>query len=504
MTTTRSRKLEFEHNRSDPMGWRAAAAQMVPEELPDRVKRAQQNIRIHFSRAIGRILMLLTVDALAFFAMRGVTRVIATVTTEPVARWRSVTEIAAVDTTQIWVALLVGLVVLGTYGPGDRRRNAYRLLLGCALGLALPLWNGFWRSPALVAQEYFAVVLFTWFMVWIGRMLLDRFIQRVIPHPRATRRTVLVGEGQDCAHLLSQPSLLPPRQFRVVAAIDIGRTEAAHDHFDALFWEHKADTVLICGVPSDAVLRQVIRAAARAECQILWVSPTFEDMGALPSVAIRQGKPFIELRAPILRARQLMVKRTLDVIVASLLLLLLSPLLALVAVLVMLDSPGPVLFRQLRPGLAGKPFGVLKFRTMRRDADQVLEAHPELYQKFLDNGCKLATNEDPRISRIGRLLRSTSLDELPQLFNVLRGEMSLVGPRPVVGPELAEYGELASILLSVRPGITGRWQVSGRSSLPLRERVRIDMDYISTWSVQHDLAIMLRTIPAVMKRRGAY
>jgi len=172
--------------------------------------------------------------------------------------------------------------------------------------------------------------------------------------------------------------------------------------------------------------------------------------------------------------------------------------------IVRLESRGPVFFRQLRPGLGGKPLAVMKFRTMRADADQVLHANPELYQKFLDNGCKLPTNEDPRISRLGRFLRATSLDELPQLFNVLSGEMSMVGPRPVVGPELAEYGELASLLLSVRPGITGRWQISGRSSLPLRDRVRIDMEYVSTWSIQKDLGIMLLTVPAVLKRRGAY
>jgi len=141
---------------------------------------------------------------------------------------------------------------------------------------------------------------------------------------------------------------------------------------------------------------------------------------------------------------------------------------------------------------------------MRTDAEEVLKSDPVLYKKFLENDCKLPPNEDPRIFPVGGILRGTSLDELPQLINVLIGDMSLVGPRPVVGPELENYGTASSILLAARPGMTGYWQVNGRSSVAYPERAEMDLHYIKRWSLLLDLKILLRTIPAVVSQRGAY
>jgi lipopolysaccharide/colanic/teichoic acid biosynthesis glycosyltransferase len=172
-----------------------------------------------------------------------------------------------------------------------------------------------------------------------------------------------------------------------------------------------------------------------------------------------------------------------------------------VALAIKLDSPGPIFYRQQRVGKHGRRFWMLKFRSMRQDADRLLDtlrAHNEA------SGPLFKMRRDPRITRVGRLLRRWSLDELPQLFNVLRGDMSLVGPRPPIPAEVEEYEDWQHGRLRAVPGITGLWQVSGRSEVPFHDMVRLDLHYIRNWSLGLDLVILLRTIPAVLTSRGAY
>jgi len=199
------------------------------------------------------------------------------------------------------------------------------------------------------------------------------------------------------------------------------------------------------------------------------------------------------------------LKRALDVVAALMALLILSPVLPLVAFMLRLDG-GPALYGHTRIGRNGRPFKCLKFRTMVVDADKMLanylETHPRAAMEWAR---QQKLRDDPRVTRIGAILRKTSIDELPQLINVLRGEMSLVGPRPVVHHELEEhYGPVGSVAYSaMRPGITGLWQVSGRSDTTYRERVMLDITYRSSWSFLLDVKILLRTIPVVLGRRGA-
>lgn len=197
------------------------------------------------------------------------------------------------------------------------------------------------------------------------------------------------------------------------------------------------------------------------------------------------------------------IKRVLDVAVSSLALLLLSPLLLAIAGAIRASDGGPALFRQTRLGQGGNPFPLYKFRSMRADAEQILRADGELYRRYVANDFKLAEAEDPRVSRLGRFLRRSSLDELPQFWNVLRGDMTLVGPRPIVPAELEKYEPYADLFLSVRPGLTGRWQVLGRSGIRYPERAFLDFDYIGGARLRDDLSILLRTVPAVVRRRGA-
>jgi exopolysaccharide production protein ExoY len=196
------------------------------------------------------------------------------------------------------------------------------------------------------------------------------------------------------------------------------------------------------------------------------------------------------------------LRRAADVVGAGVLLAVLLPLLALVGGLVWCTTGAPVIYAHERVGRFGKRFTVYKFRSMVSDADRILRRSPAIYRRYVAANYKLPEAEDPRITRLGRFLRRTSIDELPQLWNVFRGDMSLVGPRPVVPEELAEYREYDRLLLRVRPGLTGAWQVGGRSLISYPERARIDLQYVATRSVPDDVRILVRTVPAVLRRRG--
>jgi exopolysaccharide biosynthesis polyprenyl glycosylphosphotransferase len=195
------------------------------------------------------------------------------------------------------------------------------------------------------------------------------------------------------------------------------------------------------------------------------------------------------------------LKRAMDILLVGLGLVAISPLLALVALAIKVDSPGPVFYRQTRVGKDGRQFSMLKFRSMCVDADRRLA---ELRQHNEASGPLFKMKSDPRITRVGRILRRSSLDELPQLFNVLIGDMSLVGPRPPIPAEVAEYEDWQLGRLGAVPGVTGLWQVSGRSEVSFHDMVRLDLHYIRNWSLALDFEILLRTVPAVVTSRGAY
>jgi exopolysaccharide biosynthesis polyprenyl glycosylphosphotransferase len=211
--------------------------------------------------------------------------------------------------------------------------------------------------------------------------------------------------------------------------------------------------------------------------------------------------PLFELRPPVFDGIDFAVKRTFDVAVSTVLLLVLSPLLLVISAAVFVSSKGPVIYRSIRPGLGGRPFACFKFRTMRTGAEQ-MQADVESLNEA--SGALFKIREDPRLTTVGRLLRRFSLDELPQLVNVLLGDMSLVGPRPLPQRDFDQLEEWHKKRYLVLPGVTGLWQVSGRSELDFDDLVRLDFLYLERWSVGLDLAILLKTVPAVLSRRGAF
>ncbi len=205
------------------------------------------------------------------------------------------------------------------------------------------------------------------------------------------------------------------------------------------------------------------------------------------------------------KKENLLIKRAMDLLLSSLLLLFLSPLLLAIAIAIKLDSKGPIIYRQRRLGMGERPFYIFKFRSMRADADRVLQRllrkNPELREEW-EKYKKL--KNDPRVTRVGRFLRKWSLDELPQLFNVLKGEMSLVGPRPYLPKERGDMGGYRKIIFRVKPGITGLWQIRGRNTLPFEVRLALDEFYVRNWSLWLDFVILVKTAKAVLEREGAY
>ncbi|MFJ6198612.1 sugar transferase [Micromonospora sp. NPDC092111] len=234
----------------------------------------------------------------------------------------------------------------------------------------------------------------------------------------------------------------------------------------------------------------------------LVVAPALTDVAG-PRIHTRPvaGLPLIHVEAPEFRGARKLVKEFVDRSAAAVALALLLPLVAVISLAIRLDSRGPVLFRQTRVGQGGREFGVLKFRTMVVNADALLA---ELAARNETDGLMFKMRDDPRVTRVGRLLRKWSLDELPQLVNVLLGQMSLVGPRPPLPSEVARYdGDVARRLL-VKPGMTGLWQVSGRSDLSWEDGIRLDLYYVENWSLAADLTILWKTFGAVLRGRGAY
>ncbi|MEV1286674.1 sugar transferase [Micromonospora sp. NPDC049679] len=270
----------------------------------------------------------------------------------------------------------------------------------------------------------------------------------------------------------------------------------------ALVREVGADTIAVCGSAS-AEPGELRRLAWQLEGSgvDLIVAPQLTDIAG-PRVHIRpiEGLPLLHVEEPTLSGLSWLAKNLLDRVAAGVGLLVLAPVFALVALAIRLSDRGPVFFRQPRVGHEGRTFRVWKFRTMYENAEERLAA---LVDQNETDGMLFKIRQDPRVFPIGRFLRASSLDELPQLINVLKGEMSLVGPRPLPADDGDFLGDVRRRLL-VRPGMTGLWQVSGRSDLSWDEAVRLDLYYVDNWSLAYDLSILWRTIGVVLARKGAY
>jgi lipopolysaccharide/colanic/teichoic acid biosynthesis glycosyltransferase len=315
-----------------------------------------------------------------------------------------------------------------------------------------------------------------------------------------TRRRVMVGTVIGARRF--EASVLGSRPGTGIRLIDAARAngrlleDLAHETPDEVYFDLAAD--IDEGVLGEAGARLLMDGVA-----VHFVLP---QIGAPPLRARTErigGHTVISLHAVRDGLPGRVARRVIDVVGASVLLVVLSPVIAALAVLVRWKMGAPVIHVQERLGRWGKPFPLFKFRSMVPDADELLRRMPAAYKRYRALNFKLPPDEDPRITPLGRFLRRASLDELPQLWNVLRGDMSLVGPRAIVPEEIEQYGDYGRMLLRIKPGLTGIWQVTGRSSVGYPERARMDLEYVEGRSLGLDLSILLRTLPAVLRQRGA-
>lgn len=418
---------------------------------------------------------------------------------------------------------LLLLLIYKIDGVYDRRRGrpwldeVYRLVNGTTTAVVLLLALVFIliyfrplsysRIMFLEAAALIVLSLSAYRLVfgWVERMLLRRGL--------GVERVLVVGNGEMGRAVMASVVARPDLGYQVIGFLHNGGEENASDigRFKALggvedlsrvLAYHQVDQVIIT-LPwtQPRKILELARQAERAGARVRIVPDLFQLSLSRVDVNELGGIPLIGVKEVTISHGGRLLKRLTDVVIAALVLLLALPLMALIALAIKLDSPGPVLFRQTRVGQHGRPFTLYKFRSMRQGAE---EEQARLMSLNEASGPLFKIRNDPRLTRIGRILRRTSLDELPQLFNVLKGEMSLVGPRPPVPSEVEQYQPWHRQRLEVAPGITGLWQVSGRSDLDFDEMCLLDLYYIESWSFWMDVQIILRTIPALIFGRGAY
>ena len=407
------------------------------------------------------------------------------------------------------LTLIGSLVITGNYSRHRRLNGRLRLLAASSLATAVLLWRMVAAENLVGAVAVFIVtVSLTWFVLLAERMATENFLIRVWPGKRGAAPAVLISDRKEESVQLEKSVLAVGGDYTLAGYVPVGRTTfegvlGTVRDLPEIIDQHHVEAVVVCQHLSDQQIMNVREASLAAGCQLLYPARAVKIAGVRPALVWHQDQPFFELGAPVLKASAVIVKRVMDVIGAGIAIIVLSPILLLIGLAIKLDSPGPVFFAQDRAGLGGRRFRMLKFRTMRVGADA--EKHDLAHLNHTGDSRLFKIPEDPRVTRLGALLRRWSLDELPQFWNVIRGDMSIVGPRPFFESDFANYQDHHFRRLDAKPGITGLWQVSGRSQVvDFEDVVYLDRQYIEQWSPWLDISIMFRTLPAVVRRTGAY
>jgi len=403
-------------------------------------------------------------------------------------------------------------------------------LYGFGLQESMP--DTFWKITKAVVYSVFAVAalsylfkiqIFSRFVfaaftvttvlsLWLWRVIRSWVILSLLRLGYLQKNLIIVGAGNVGRMVAEELQGRPGLGYRVVGFVDDdpgkkGQLAAgvkvlgASTEIEQVVKEGQADEVLIT-IPSEReLINLIISKIRRRDVQIRIVPEMFNLMTSSVEVGQLGPVPYMRIVKTPMQGAPLVVKRLFDVMVTLFAVVLLSPVLAAVACTIKVDSPGPVIFKQKRIGKNGELFDFYKFRSMVFDAE---ELRAELAAANEADGPVFKIKEDPRVTRVGRFIRKYSIDELPQFFNVLKGDMSLVGPRPPLPDEVEVYGNIEWRRLEVIPGITGLWQVSGRSEVSFHKWMELDIYYIENWSFWLDLKILMQTIPVVLTGKGAY
>jgi exopolysaccharide biosynthesis polyprenyl glycosylphosphotransferase len=414
---------------------------------------------------------------------------------------------------------LVAFALLGLYsrqnllGGTEEYARTLRASTYCVLVVIVA---GFLVPEFVVARGWLMLGwLFTFVLVTFGRFVMRRGVYALRRQGWFLAPAVIVGANREGVSLAEQLRGWSNSGLDIVGFVDkklpvghlagqglpvLGSVEA----LDQIVRAHRVEEIILASSAvstHDNLLEVFQRYGVSKQVNLRLSSGLYEIVTTGLTVREFACVPLVGVNKVRLTGLDQLLKLLLDYTLTIPTLVVLAPLFILIGVAIKLDSTGPVFYQRRVMGVNGKQYGAFKFRTMRVDGSQLLSQRPDLRAELALNH-KL--KEDPRVTRLGRLLRRTSLDELPQLFNVLRREMSLVGPRMIAPDEMAKYSQWGLNLLTVKPGITGLWQVSGRSNISYQQRVQLDMYYIRNWSIWLDLHLLWQTIPAVLKGTGAY
>ncbi len=374
---------------------------------------------------------------------------------------------------------------------------------------------GFFGETLIIARGWLLVSwLASIFFSTLGRFLFRRFVYYLRANGHLLSRTLIIGFNDESKSMAEQLLFSKNSGLKVVGFVGCSPSSeekiyhkvkclGSLENLDQIINEQSIQEIIITSSALDRV--QILdifqKYGTSSKIRLHLSSGVYEIITTGLKVREYAWVPLVEVNKVRLTGFDLFLKTVMDYGLTIPGILLISPLLILIAILIKLDSPGPIIHRRRVMGVNGKEFDAFKFRTMHVNGDEILKQYPDKLHE-LETTHKI--KDDPRITRIGHFLRKTSLDELPQLFNILRYEMSLVGPRMISPPEMQEYKKNGLNLLTVKPGITGKWQVSGRSEISYKQRVQMDMYYIRNWNIWLDIQLLLQTIPAVLTKRGAY
>jgi len=414
----------------------------------------------------------------------------------------------------IWIGIfaLFGLYDFKNLFSGMQEYT--RAFNACTLAIMLIIFFTFFDPNFVIARGWVILGwLFVGLCVLFGRFLMRRMIQQLRIKGRFLTMVLVVGANEEGRAIAQQLQSNSKAGVRVIGFADDKHKSddsalngipvlGSIDSVSTLARQYGAQEIIVAStaLPREQLLN-LFQTFYAADIPIRLSSGLYELLTTGVEVHEVANVPLMSINKVRLAGMDVFLKRLLDVMVASIVLIATLPIMVAVGIAIKLGSPGPVFHLRRVVGVGGKSFNALKFRTMYTDADERLERDPELRRQFEEN---FKLKDDPRVTRIGKILRPVSLDELPQLINILLGQMSLVGPRMITEPERERYGKWSMNLATVKPGLTGLWQVSGRSDVSYDERVKLDMNYIRNYNIWFDLHLLYQTIPAVLKKRGAY
>jgi len=478
--------------------------------VPRSVRRAHERAALIASDAVAVVLAGLLATLIRFGSLG--TGVALEDTEVTVLFWQ-----VAVFAVPLWLGAfaLEGLYDLNrtSWALGQAGRIARGLLLGTVGLIAVTFAL---KAQGLSRTWVLLTPILAYGLVITGRTLIRAGLARAYRHGHRTRSALVVGSNAEAANLVRLIRATP--ESGLVAVGCLASTQAERLELDYFAGDlpclgsarevaqvvsaEGIETVVIASSAFDhEVLARMVAELRDTDVDVHISSGLFEVLTSRVFVDQIAGIPLVTIKGAPLSRSKLITKRAFDIFVSLFVLLVGLPLWLTIAALIKATSPGPVFYRQPRVGKAGETFGMYKFRSMYADADARLA---ELRAENEATGPLFKMRQDPRVTSVGRWMRKFSLDEFPQILNVLAGQMSLVGPRPPLPVETSEYSSHHWRRLEVDPGMTGLWQVSGRSSLSFEDMVRLDLFYIENWSVALDLTIIARTVPAVVLARGAY